>query len=492
MAFWTPQHLQAVTGGQWLKPPADPALTLTGVSTDTRTLSANQVFIALTGERFDGHDYLTAAAHAGAAVLIVSQADKAGVDTARAGVLLVPDTLLALQTLARDYRDALGQSGVRVIAVGGSNGKTTTRNLIHSALLATLKGTQSPKSFNNHIGVPLTLLAASQADDFVVVEVGTNHPGEIDFLGDLVRPDVAVITSIGREHLAYFKDLAGVAKEEADLLRHIRPGGLVLLPGEPSQKQWLDPYLKLVPGDVQAEYFGSQSAQGHTARDLAFTAVGSSFTDATGLRVTLPLLGRHNIDNALAAVAIARWMGVPDDAITHALARTRGVSMRLEQSQLGAGEQAITLINDAYNANPDSMRAALETLASLTPATAAGRRVAILGDMLELGDLSPLTHRELGQFAIELDAGRQQETGRHAIDLIILIGKLSLFAAGEIGRAWPDSRFAALPVWSDDVPGRVADLIKPGDVVLIKASRGMALERVIPAIEQKLAANTAS
>lgn len=485
MAFWTPTHLQTVTNGRWLKAPASADAVLTGVSTDTRTISTGQVFIALTGERFDGHDYLTAASHAGAAVLIVSQEDKAAVDTAAAGVLLVPDTLIALQTLARNYRDALGQAGVRVIAVGGSNGKTTTRHLIHSALMAGFQGTQSPKSFNNHIGVPLTLLAASEKDDFVVVEVGTNHPGEIQALAKIVRPDVAVITSIGREHLAFFKDLAGVAEEEAQLLPYVKSGGLVLLPGDPSQRQWLEPYLHLIPTDVKTAWFGSFSVHGYKAHDIVYSPQGSRFQDDTGLKISLPLLGRHNVDNALAAIAVARWMGVPDEALAAALGNARGVAMRLEQLTIGSGEQKLTLINDAYNANPDSMRAALETLASLPPGPG-GRRIAILGDMLELGDLSPQTHRELGQFITELDASRQQETGRSAIDHVVLIGKLAMFAAGEIGRAWPDSRFTALPVWDDQVPAKVAQLVQSGDIVLIKASRGMALERVIPAIEAKM------
>lgn len=490
MSFWTPQHFQAVTQGQWLKAPADLSAPLAGVNTDTRTLAPNQVFIALTGERYDGHDYLTAAAHAGAAILLICQQDKLPNDIAGASVLLVDDTLKAMQTLAADYRDALAKADVRVIAVGGSNGKTTTRHLIHSVLLATLQGTQSPKSFNNHIGVPLTLLAASEEDDFVVVEVGTNHPGEIDFLGNIVRPDAAVLTSIGREHLAYFKDLNGVADEEATLLRHVKSTGLVLLPGEPAQKKYLEPFLNRVPPEANLQWFGSRSESGQNAHDLTFNVDGSSFTDAAGLSVKLPLLGRHNVDNTLAAIAVARWMGLADADIAASLSEARGVSMRMEIQQLGEregkGKRTLTLINDAYNANPDSMRAALEALMRLEP-KGKGRRVAILGDMLELGDLSPQTHRELGQFAVELDSkATQDHKNKQGLGLVVLIGKLAMFAAGELGRAWADSRFVVMPAWDDQLPARVAALLNPGDVVLIKASRGMALERLIPAIELHL------
>lgn len=488
MSFWTPQHFQTVTQGKWLKAPHDQKTALAGVNTDTRTLGPDQVFIALPGERYDGHDYLTAAAHAGAAILLISDQSKLPQDIAGASVLLVDDTLKALQALAADYRNALGQADVKVIAVGGSNGKTTTRHLIHSVLLATLKGTQSPKSFNNHIGVPLTLLAASEADDFVVVEVGTNHPGEIEFLGNIVHPDAAILTSIGREHLAYFKDLQGVAQEEATLLRYVKADGLVLLPGEPSQKRYLTPFLELVPQGVELQWFGSRSKTGQNATDLTFDDQGSSFTDAQGLAVKLPLLGRHNVDNTLAAIAVARWMGIAEADIAASLKQARGVSMRMEISQLGNDQRTLTLINDAYNANPDSMRAALEALMRLEP-KGQGRRVAILGDMLELGDLSPQTHRELGQFAVELDANALNTSSaskaktKQGLGLIILIGKLAMFAAGELGRAWTDDRFIVMPAWDDQVPTRVAALLNPGDVVLLKASRGMALERLIPAIE---------
>jgi UDP-N-acetylmuramoyl-tripeptide--D-alanyl-D-alanine ligase len=265
----------------------------------------------------------------------------------------------------------------------------------------------------------------------------------------------------------------------------------VLLPGDPDQKQWLEPYLQLISPEVKTAWFGSMSAHGHKAHDIHYTPQGSSFKDDTGLKISLPLLGRHNVDNALAALAVARWMGVADAPLASALGFARGVAMRLEQSQIGSGDHTLTLINDAYNANPDSMRAALETLASLTVGPA-GRRIAILGDMLELGDLSPQTHRELGQFITELEVRTLKETGRSAIDQVVLIGKLAMFAAGEIGRAWPDSRFTAMPVWDDQVPSRVAQLVQPGDIVLIKASRGMALERVIPAIESKMNAGSAA
>jgi len=235
MAFWTPQQFELVTAGTWVHAPADADARLAGVSIDSRTIRPGEVFVALPGERFDGHDFLERAAEAGAAILIVEEeaAVDRGVMPDGCAILQVQDTYATLRQLGRAYRGWLAAHNVTVIAVTGSNGKTTTRHLIHAACSAKLSGTQSPKSFNNHIGVPLTLLAASVEDDFVVVEIGTNHPGEVAALGELVRPDAAVITSVGEEHMAFFGTLEAVAVEEASIGRFVRPGGFVVTPSSP-------------------------------------------------------------------------------------------------------------------------------------------------------------------------------------------------------------------------------------------------------------------
>lgn len=476
MTFWNLSNLAAVTGGRWLSAPPAGVVT-SGVSIDSRAIRAGQAFIAIPGEKFDGHDFVDAAAKAGASVLIVSKSLQPPLPSEGGGwgegalstpTLLVPDTIAALQQLAAAYRNELRDAGCRVIAVGGSNGKTTTRNLIHAALSATLRGTQSPKSFNNHLGVPLTLLAASTSDDFVVVEIGTNHPGEIDALGKIARPDAAVIVSIGREHMEFFGTLDGVASEEASLLAHVSPDGLLVLPGDEPARALLEPHVQRLRRGQSVVRFGLSAGCDVRAARVKADAAGVAFR-VGDVAVHLPLLGDHNAANATAALAVGRWMGVPDADAAAALERVQPVSMRLQARTVGP----ITLINDAYNANPESMARAIQTLASF-PVQAGGRRVAVLGDMLELGATAPDSHRELGQ-----------SLGASSVDLAVLVGRLSMFAAQELAKRWPPERVHAFAAWTDDLPAQVADLLQPGDAVLIKASRSIGLERLVPAIEAR-------
>ena len=227
--FWTPAHFAELTGGTWLIPPRDAGAAISGISIDSRGLAAGQGFVAIRGERFDGHRFLAEAAAKGAALAIVEQ-PQPGADAPMA-VLQVASTLAALQRLASHWRDRLGEAGCRIISVSGSNGKTTTRHLVHQVLTtAGLVGSQSPKSFNNRLGVPLTLLAAQANQHFVVAEIGTNHPGEIAALASILRPDIALITSIGEEHLEFFHDLEGVAQEESQVFAQIAEGGVAIIP----------------------------------------------------------------------------------------------------------------------------------------------------------------------------------------------------------------------------------------------------------------------
>jgi UDP-N-acetylmuramoyl-tripeptide--D-alanyl-D-alanine ligase len=460
--FWTPRSIAATLQGQWRG--SIPDSPLCGVSIDSRAIQPGQVFVAIKGDRFDGHDFVDAALQRGAAFAIVDR-DGPG--------LRVSDTLGALQQLASTYRDELAQHGCKVIAVAGSNGKTTTRHIIHHVLThAGLKGTQSPKSFNNHIGVPLTLLGArvsgigfrvsgegkdtavsdhtpypipdTPPDDFVVVEVGTNHPGEIAALARIVRPDIAVITSIGEEHLAFFGDLAGVAREEASLLGFVRAGGAALIP---QSGYWPEDFEFPVPVGVELAEF--------------------DWRDPLGEAVALP--GQHNRSNAAAAVAVARCFELGDDSIRAGLATVTSVEGRTEVIRLGAN---VTLINDSYNANPSSMYAGLGVLGDLV---GDGRTVAILGDMLELGDESDRAHAEVVHEALT-----------DGIELIVLIG--------ERFTAWSDHH--QRNTLDDTMPPcirlvrelnettivQIAAMIEPDDTILLKASRGMRLERLIPAI----------
>ena len=430
-----------VTGGRWLSEPKNATAEVAGVGIDTRTLGRGDAFVAIAGPRFDGHDFIVTAAERGAAVAVVEREVEAPEGVA---VLLVEGTIAALQAMASAWRDVLEEAACRVIAVAGSNGKTTTRHLIYQVLSRERRGTQSPKSFNNHLGVPLTLLGASVGDDFVVVEVGTNHPGEVDALARIVRPDAAVITSIGEEHLEFFGDISGVAKEEASLLRHVRRGGAAYVAG--AAMEHLSPHL---PGSAGRRV---EAVAGHPA--VAGLALPGAFTSA----------------NAALAAHVGTWMGLNDATIRGALADATLPPGRWEVHRLAGG---VVVIDDGYNANPSSMRAAVEAFAAdasiYVEEGMAGRRVAVLGDMLELGEHAAGAHRAVGAWIADAFPSL----------MTIFIGPLMSEHTAAGLRAQGASPLATFPQVDDATFHAIADLLQPRDRVLLKGSRGIAIERVL-------------
>ncbi len=467
MNFWTAAQFQQVTQGRWVTEPAEVTAALTGVTIDSRAVTDGQVFVAVRGDRFDGHDFAIRALTAGARLVIVSRQWQELTEAAAssgAGVLLVDDTVKALQDLARVYRDVLRQGGVQVIAVTGSNGKTTTRQLIHAVLSATLTGTQSPKSFNNHLGVPLTLLAASPTDAFVAAEVGMNHAGEIAALGAILRPNLVVLTTIGTAHIGYLGSVEAIAREKTSLFQFIEPGGCVVIPEHTACQSLIE---AAVPSGIEVVRFGESELRDATA------GLQMRMTLANGVEVVLPMPGAHNVHNALAALAVGRRFGISDTQAAEALRNMPRPSMRMELTTIGTGDEAITVLNDAYNANPDSVRMALMTLEQLARDGRHRRCVIVLADMLELGDTGPQEHRRIGERIAALNLPNPRA---------VLIGKLAMFTAEMLARHWEASRVVALPGWTDDLPNRVAAMIRPGDLVLLKGSRGMALERLLPAM----------
>ena len=482
-SFWTPRSLQRSVGGRWLTKPDRLNAPLAGVSIDTRTIEQGELYIAIRGDRYDGHDYLEQAVHGGAAVLVVSDEAKAwrgrelGV-----GVLCVKDSLVALQDLARTYRDCLRDGGVRVVAVTGSNGKTTTRHMIYTVLSSGLTGTQSPKSFNNHIGVPLTLLAADLADDFVVVEVGSSGEGEVLALGGIVRPDVAVITQIGSAHLDGLGSREGVAREKGALLGHIQAGGLAVVPGD---EPLLDEYVEGLSSDVSVVRFGDGLGCDVGLIDCMIDSRGSKVVFSMGgegslTEFRLPMLGRHNGFNALAALSVGEHFGLDMGGMTKSLSEVIGVPMRLDVSNIGGAEKRITLINDAYNANPDSVLAGIDTLVRYPLSgggleETGGGRVLILGDMCDLGMEGERWHRRIGEEVVKAATSLRQ---------IVLVGSLSMCVGEVIRTSGVQVSIETFGLWDASLPAKVAKLIRVGDVVLIKASRAMGLERLIPDIKE--------
>ncbi len=475
MTFWTPDTIRTATSGTWLTRPEGTHTSIEGVAIDSRAVKPGQVFLALKGDRFDGHDFLDTAVAAGASLLVVDKPvtlASAGNSAPSIGIIRVPDSRKALLKLASAYRRTL--SATRVIAVGGSNGKTTTTRLIQAILATRLRGTCSQKSFNNDVGVPLTILSARESDQYLICEVGSNAPGEIALLAGVVRPDIAVITSIGREHLERLGSLEGVAREEAALLAEVPPGGAAILPHD-------------VP--LLADYARATAASGRTvvtfgrdpAADLRLSsfehfASGASGSDPTPDSIRLginnrwtfscPMVGEHNAINALAAVAVARRLGLADADIAAGLASVVVPDMRLQRSTVAG----IQIVNDAYNANPDSTLAALRTFAALY--APASRRVVVLGDNLEMGDAGPDAHREIGQAIIDLGC----------IDLLVAVGPLAALAADAVEAQFGPRRVARLPDLNDGRDRHATRLLRAGDALLVKGSRRMALERLVAAL----------
>jgi UDP-N-acetylmuramoyl-tripeptide--D-alanyl-D-alanine ligase len=448
---------------------------VSGISIDTRTLSPGDLFVAIEGPNFDGHAFLDAAVDGGAAALIVRKDALAGRPAGESGVpvVAVKDTRKALLDLASWYR---ARFSPRVAGITGSNGKTTTKDLLGTALSACGKTVYSERSFNNFIGVPLTLFRIAAATRYAVLEIGTNAPHEVRPLTRAARPEIGVVTNISHAHLKGLGSLAGVAKEKADLLRNIEPGGTALLNRDDSFFETLRD-AALDAGTVgrlvtfgfnrEADYFpesleSSKSEDGKVAPGRG-AAGGVSFR-VRGTKIALPLLGKHNVYNALAAFACAVELGADPERVAAAFGSFRGTPMRLQPKRAGS----LLILDDAWNANPGSVAAALGTFADLP---APGRKIVVLGDMLELGEGADELHRKAGRELARGDFALVAVVGSHAAETI---------AGAEEAGASPDRlrRFDT----TGDVVAAIPALVAEGDSILVKGSRGMELEKVVKAL----------
>lgn len=458
----TPAWIAEASGGRWHAPPTAEggARALRGVGIDSREDLAGRAFLAVRGDRHDGHGFVGAAVEAGAAMVIVEAAALASGKVPSLGVpvLAVDDARRALTRLARAWRGAFPG---RVIAVTGSCGKTTTKRLIHAALSTRLRGSASPKSFNNDLGVPLTLLAAAGSDDYVVVEVGTNRPGEIAMLADLVRPHVAVITMVGHAHLEELGSLEGVAAEKSSLLDRLVPPAIAVIRADGGLLESAVASRRGRLGGVIR--FGDRAGIDVRMTDRRVEGEGQIVSLADGRRLRLRLDGTHNALNALAAVAVADRLGIPFEPVARALESVEATDRRLEVRTVGA----LRVLDDAYNANPDSMSAALETLVERV---GRGPAAVVLGDMLELGPLGPEAHRRLGRLVGSL--ARRVDLRR-----VVLVGPLSAHAARECGglvECPVEHHAAAAP----EIAASLRRELPAGTTILLKASRGIGLDRI--------------
>ena len=414
-----------------------------GVTTDSRKVTTGDVFFAIKGDKFDGHDFLPEVARAGVAA-VVANIHSSGCPTIR-----VNDPRRALGMVAARYRR---EFDLPVIAVAGSNGKTTTKELLASVLRQKFCTLWSEASFNNDIGVPLTLLSLRKQHAVAVLEAGTNHPGELRPLLEMIQPRYGVLTSIGREHLEFFGDVAGVAQEEGAIAEVLSAEGALFVNGD---DEWTAAIEKRTRAKVIRVGLGASNDV--RAENVAVDERGSTF-EVRGERYHVPLLGRHQVINALLALTVGAELGVLPAEIRAGLEACKPPKMRMQVWEAGG----VRILDDAYNANADSMLAALRTLRELP---CAGRRVAVLGDMAELGQHSLLAHAEVGQFAAE--AG---------VNELVAVGKWARETAAAARNAGLQNvqEFADVPA---AIPA-VKELVRPGDLVLLKASRATGLERL--------------
>ena len=424
------------------------------VCTDSRQARAGDLFFALRGERFDGHDFLAEVAAKKAAALVVDHARMPPGELGCA-VLPAPDAKQALGQLAGRYRNDFD---LPVIAVCGSNGKTTVKELLASVLRRKFETLWSEASFNNDIGVPLTLLNLERRHGAAVLEAGTNHPGELAPLLRLIRPQVGVLTSLGREHLEFFGDIAGVVEEEGWLAESLPPDGKLIVNGD---SEWIEPILRRTRAQVVRVGFGRENhwRMGEVMPDengVAFE-VSAPQPEFTG-SYRVSLLGRHQALNGLLALAAGAEMGLDREQVSTGLANCKPPKMRLQIWEANG----LRVLDDSYNANADSALAALQTLRDLPTH---GRRLAVLGDMAELGQHSAAAHTEIGRRAAELNIHHLLAVGRWAPQTA---------AGARAGGLDGVSEYADVA----EAAAALRRIAVPGDLVLLKASRAVGLERL--------------
>ena len=434
------------------------------VSTDSRALAAGQTFVALRGERFDAHDFLPDAVRRGAACLVVEREEKLpalGGAATRTAVVLVRDTQAALADLGRAAR---GRLRCPVIAVTGSCGKTTVKDMLGQVLGPRLKGTTPPASYNNQIGVPLTLLAAEEDDRFVLCEFGTNHPGEIAHLAGIARPTIGVVTLVAPVHLEGLSSIQGVAREKGALVESLGEDGVAILNAD-------DRRVAAMARKCRGRVVTVGKNRGADLRlenlvqaedGLRFTAGGPPL-GGQAVAFAVPVLGEHQAVLALLAAAAAREVGVPLEASAEALRGFRPPRMRLVLERAGD----VTILNDAYNANPRSVRAALGLLA-LWPER---RKVFFCGDMRELAQASRAEHEKLGR-AVK----------RAGVARLVCVGPESKATARAAVAA--GMKCAAVATFADaqEAARAAAGFVESGDLVLIKGSRAIRMEQIAEAI----------
>ena len=431
-------------------------LLCTGYSIDSRTVNSGDLFIALQGERFDGHDYIASALEKQAVAAIVQKDKEISADPKR--LLVVDDTLRALQSLGAAARRLWAKP---LLAVTGSAGKTTTKEILAHLLMTRFRVMKSTGNLNNHIGLPLQLLKLEPEHDVAVVEMGMNHLGEIRALGALAHHDLAIVTSVAPVHLEFFHSLADIARAKYEIIETLHPGGTAILNAD-------DDYVCQFGRDFHGKVvtFGLQRAADIGAQNIRLLgAEGSSFElviDGVREPVTLPLLGEHNIYNALAATAAALERAIPPSVAAAALSKIQPGDKRGQLLEI----RGATIINDSYNSNPKALHAMIDSLAGMT----AQRRILVAGEMLELGPTGEKLHCEAGCYAAQ-----------KRLDWIIGVRGLAKCLVEGAAAGGAKTEFVETPEQAGEL---LAKELRPGDAVLLKASRGVKLEKALERLQE--------
>jgi UDP-N-acetylmuramoyl-tripeptide--D-alanyl-D-alanine ligase len=455
----TLEEVARFSGGRLIK--GDPALAVDRLHTDTRTLAAGDCFVALQGDRFDGHAFVSQVRNHGAVAALVSHSMVASELPEGLGLVEVANTLEGLQRFAANYRQLLS---VRTIGVTGSSGKTSTKELIASVLRTRFKTKATEGNLNNHIGVPLTLIRLDEEDQYGVVEMGMNHPGELAPLVKMTAPEIGVISSIGPAHIEFFADQAAIAAEKAELIAALPPEGLAVLNSD-------DEWSRRVAGRTRARmvWTGSRVESTWRAEDLRVATDSLSFRLVHGgseVQVRLPVVNRVMVANALLAAAVGRECGLTLDEIARGLEAVKLPGARMQVVLV----HGAWIINDAYNANPDSMKAALIALSEFPGAT---RRLAVLGAMGELGQHATELHREIGEFAARQNLTFLIAAGPHA----------EAYARGAMAAGLSHNQIVAA-LDAEEAAVALKPLLREGDAVLVKGSHFMGLERLVAAMTE--------
>jgi UDP-N-acetylmuramoyl-tripeptide--D-alanyl-D-alanine ligase len=442
----------------------DPSTPVAGVSIDSRTLAPGDFFIAIRGERFDGHAFVADVLAKGAAGVVVEKAGRGG---GTAAVIEVTETTRALQDLARFVRR---QSGARIVAITGSAGKTTTKEICAEMLSAKYRVFRNKGNLNNHIGLPLSLLELRSGPEVAVVELGMNHPGEISTLVGIAQPEVRVWTNVGDAHIGFFASADAIADAKGEVLEQARPGDVLVANADDSRVMArarafagrLITFGIESPADVRARTVEMRGLEGTRA---------TVQTPAGEFHLQTPLLGMGNLANVLAATAVAVTLDVPLQAIADRASSLRAAHHRGELLRLPGG---VTLIDDSYNSSPTALKQSLGTVGA---ATGSARKIAILGEMLELGDHATRLHQECGRAAAA--AG---------LDFLIAVGGDAAreLSAAAVAAGLPPAHATHVPTKHEALDLAV-QRVRPGDLVLVKGSRGIGLDAVVERLKAEFA-----